>query len=107
MIKWEDILKVQETLTDVGFDYDLPEEVEPKDNKCCEKMRPALLGFASAFLKKYVREMWKEADCETLRKYAEETEEWRHAKMHINPSLKMAGDVCHSYMKTWRECENE
>ena len=38
---------------------------------------------------------------------AEQTEEFRHQKMHINPSMKMAGDVVHSIMNKWRDCENE
>jgi len=27
--------------------------------------------------------------------------------MHIDPVMKMAGDVFHSIMNKWRDCENE
>ena len=33
---WFNILKIQETITDLGIDFDLPEKVESKRD-CCEK----------------------------------------------------------------------
>jgi hypothetical protein len=110
---WWDIIKESRQITDLGIDFESPDEkLEPKDkpenpDKCCEEFRPKLEGFASAFLKKYVWEMWKEVNCDELRKRAEQAEEFRHQKMHINPSMKMAGDVVHSIMNGWRKCEEE
>ena len=105
---WFDILKESQQIADTKTDLNVMLEPLGEDNdKCCEKFRPELLGFASAFLKQYVWEMWKEADCEGLRRMAEETEEWRHQKMHIRPSMKMAGDIVHSIMNKWRKCEGE
>jgi hypothetical protein len=43
---WFDILKVQESITDLGLDFESPDEkLEPKDNedKCCEKYRPEIV----------------------------------------------------------------
>ncbi len=105
MNDWKDILKVQVLDTSTGLSTISEPMIE--DKNCCEKFRPELEGFASAFLKKYVWEEWKEADCEKLKQMAEQTEEFRHQKMHINPSMKMAGDVVHSIMNKWRDCENE
>ena len=38
---WFNILKIQETITDIGIDFDLPEKVESKDkkDKCCEEAK--------------------------------------------------------------------
>ena len=38
---WFNILKIQETITDLGIDFDLPEKVESKDkkDKCCEEAK--------------------------------------------------------------------
>ena len=44
MNKWQNILKAQETITDVGFDYDLPEEVKPEEDKCCEEAKEAFIA---------------------------------------------------------------
>jgi hypothetical protein len=103
---WWDILKTQRTITDSGFDFDLPEEEEPEPN-CCEKFRPELEGAASAYLRKEVWKEWKSATCDEIKTWAEACEEWRHIKMHIDPVMKMAGDVFHSIMNKWRDCENE
>ena len=39
--EWKSVLKTQQTITDVGFDFDLPEEEPPEkddDNECCEEL---------------------------------------------------------------------
>ena len=43
---WFNILKTQETITDIGIDFDLPEKVESKDkkDKCCEEARNMWIG---------------------------------------------------------------
>jgi hypothetical protein len=41
MDEWKSVLKTQQTITDVGFDFDLPEEEPPEkddDNECCEEL---------------------------------------------------------------------
>ena len=52
-------------------------------------------------------EEWKSATCDEIKTWAEACEEWRHIDMHVGPVMKMAGDLFHSIMNKWRECEDE
>lgn len=66
MSKWFGVLKIQETITDIGIDFDLPEKVESKDKKdkfpCCEEARKRTLQIINFREKDFV----KKANCEDL-----------------------------------------
>jgi len=107
MSNWKNVLKVQvlDNLTDLNIDME--PMTEDKKNDCCGKFRSQLEGAASAYLRKDVWKEWKSATCDEIKTWAEACEDWRHVKMHIDPVMKMAGDVFHSIMNKWRDCENE
>ena len=66
MDSWFDIIKTQRTVTDVGFDFDLPEEEEPEKDEdkfpCCEEARKKILQIINFREADFV----KEAHCEDL-----------------------------------------
>ena len=49
---WFNVLKTQQTITDIGIDFELPEKVEPKkDNKdCCEIAKEKYISVQAEYL---------------------------------------------------------
>ena len=70
MNSWFDIIKTQRTVTDIGFDFDLPEEEEPEKDEdkfpCCEEARKKTLQMINSSLTKKTVAFVKEANCEDL-----------------------------------------
>jgi hypothetical protein len=70
MNSWFDIIKTQRTVTDIGFDFDLPEEEEPEKDEdkfpCCEEARKKTLQMINSSLTKRTVAFVKEANCEDL-----------------------------------------
>ena len=51
MNDWFNILKTQRTITDVGFDFDLPEEEPPEkeDKDCCQKFKEGYVSVQNEY----------------------------------------------------------
>tara|TARA_Y100001963_G_scaffold157202_1_gene252750 strand:- start:487 stop:822 length:336 start_codon:yes stop_codon:yes gene_type:complete len=111
MSSWQGILKDVKQIQSTGIRTKLGTTPltmgDEDDDDCCEKFRPELEGFASAFLQKDIWKEWLNMNCEEIRTVAEGLEEWRFRPMHQYPGMKMGGDIVHSIMNKWRECENE
>ena len=105
---WWDIVKNTKQISETGIKTRLGTKplTITDDGDCCEKFRPELEGFASAFLHKNIWKEWLNMTCEEIRTVAEGLEEWRFRPMHQYPGMKMGGDIVHNIMNKWRECEN-
>ena len=122
-MNWMDILKTQETILDVGFDFDLPEEEPPEeDRNCCEEARQKFIDMYDDIPKTTERRI-KNWPCERLKSYLigwasyksvtlsehlenysiedhqKATEGYQRAKDRINNQQKILDE--------WEECENE
>lgn len=102
---WWDVVKVQVLDTTTSLSTLNEPMIEDKD--CCEKFRTEIEGVASAYLTKDTWKLFKSANCDKVKMWAEACEEWRHIDMHVSPPMKMAGDLFHRIMNQWRECEDE
>ena len=49
---WFNVLKTQQTITDIGIDFELPEKVEPKkdDKDCCEIAKEKYISGQAEYL---------------------------------------------------------
>ena len=128
-MNWMDILKTQETILDVGFDFDLPEE-EPseEDRDCCQEAKEEYIdAFAKVKFDFYTREFVKVSpdalteqeilDAEQFIEVVHDTEcdafkhimktDLRVLANSTHPQVVEEIRITKEILDNWEECENE
>jgi hypothetical protein len=115
-MNWMDILKTQETISDMGFDFDLPEEESPEeDRNCCEEARQKFIDMFDD-IHPTTKSNIKNWTCERLKSYLINFSSRKprplseHLKTNSIEDRQRALDWINNQQKIldeWEECENE
>jgi hypothetical protein len=109
---WFNILKVQESITDLGLDFESPDEkLEPKDkDSCCEEAKNKWKASGTHYSKTGYDNLYTTLEQKKrgeLGGYANKSCKEFKAFLSDFYAVGFPDSLAHRIFKQWEECENE